>query len=392
MKKMLMVASVTSMIGQFNMSNIELLQSMGYEVQVACNFENQSVWTDENRIMFQDILKQQGIQSHQICFSRWIGNIKDHCKAFRQLLNLLRTEKFDFIHCHTPICGILSRLAAFITKTKVIYTAHGFHFYHGAPLRNWLLYFPFEWLCSWMTDVLITINKEDYKFARSHMHAKKVRYVPGTGIDLIKFSHLDVDKEEFRRRLGIPAKAKIILSVGELNKNKNHAVIIRALSELKDANLYYIICGQGKWKNYLENLAGRLGVSKQVKLLGFKNHINEICSASDLFVFPSYREGLPVALLEAMANGLPCIVSDIRGNRDLIHNEKNGFLVAPGNSSEFAIAITNIMSSISLQKHMIEESKKIIVKFSLDEIEKQMKEIYYSLDNDNGEKPAKNSL
>lgn len=380
MKKMLMVASVASMIGQFNLPNIKLLQSMGYEVQVACNFEDRTVWTDENKNMFQEILKQQGIQAHQICFSRRVSNIKDHCKAYRQLLNLLRTEKFDFIHCHTPICGSLSRLAAFRTKTKVIYTAHGFHFYHGAPLRNWLLYFPVEWISSWMTDVLITINKEDYKFARSYMHAKKVRYVPGTGIDLIKFKHLDVDKEDFHRRLGIPAEAKIILSVGELNKNKNHSVIIKALSELKDKNLYYIICGQGKWKSYLENLAGRLGVSSQVKLLGFQNHINEICSASDLFVFPSYREGLPVALMEAMANGLPCIVSDIRGNRDLVHNGKNGFLVAPGNSEEFAIAIKNTMSSISLQKHMIEESKKIIVKFSLDEVEKQMMEIYLSLD------------
>ena len=169
------------------------------------------------------------------------------------------------------------------------------------------------------TDVLITINKEDYQRAKKKFHAKEIKYVPGVGIDVEKIQSIQVDRQAKRKELGIAEDDFFLLSVGELNKNKNHEVVIQALAELKNSKIKYAICGQGPLKEYLEELAENLGVRKQFFLLGFRTDVIEICKSADVFVFPSKREGLSVALMEAMACGLPCVVSEIRGNVDLIN-------------------------------------------------------------------------
>lgn len=328
MKKFLMVATVPSMIGQFNMNNIQILIDMGYEVHVACNFNDRSIWTKERINLFKKQLSQLGVKGIQIEFARTPYSIIKLFKSYKKLHKIIKKQKYKGLHCHTPVAGVIARFAALGTKTKVIYTAHGFHFYKGAPLKNWILYYPIEKICSYMTDILITINKEDYAFAQRKMRAKKVEYIPGIGIDNKKFGRDSINmiqRKEFREKLGCKPNDIMLLSVGELSERKNHMIVIKALAKLKSSGIvkfkYYIV-GQGILKDAQEKLIKSLNLTDSVKLLGFRSDIKELLSAADLFVFPSLQEGLPVALMEAMASGLPVLCSRIRGNTDLIKNEE----------------------------------------------------------------------
>ena len=286
------------------------------------------------------------------------------------------------IHCHSPIGGLLTRIDANKYRkagTKVIYTAHGFHFYKGAPLKNWLLYFPVEWICSFFTDMLITINKEDFALAKKHMHVKHVTYIPGVGVDLKKFSSNTLTNEEkltIRRSLGIKDNEKMLLSVGELIPRKDHETAIRAIHKLNDKRIKYFICGQGALHDHLQTLINDLGLSDNVKLLGFRTDISELCCCADMFVFPSRQEGLPVALMEAMASGLPCVVSDIRGNTDLIDDGKGGFLCKPNDVDGFAQKIKMLLSDRDLSTSMSVYNTNKLKKYDISAINSQMKRIY----------------
>lgn len=316
MKKVLILASVASMIDQFNMPNIELLQSMGYEVHVACNFIDGNTCNREKINILKKELREKGILYFQIDFSRDWKDFKAYKKAYQQVNILLKENKYIFLHCHSPIGGVIGRIAAHKKKVRVIYTAHGFHFYKGASIKHWALFYPIERFLARWTDVLITINKEDYKRAKK-FHAKKVVYMPGVGVDLEKIEKVQVDKKEKRKELGIPEEAFVMVSVGELSVRKNHKVVIEALGSIQNKTIYYVICGQGVLKENLKKIAEEKGISDRIKLLGFRTDIIEIYKASDIFIFPSLQEGLPLALMEAMASGLPSLVSDIRGNCDL---------------------------------------------------------------------------
>lgn len=313
-----MTASVPSMIGQFNMNNIKILQELGYEVHVACNFRDTSIWTVARIKEFVKELKEKSISYFQIGFPRNPSDIKGIISSYRKLRSLVKKEHYDMIHCHTPVAGVLCRWVAYRQKIRLIYTAHGFHFYKGAPLKNWLIYYPVEWLCSWWTDTLITINKEDYMRAKKWMHAKQTVYVPGVGIDMDKFKPGTVDVERKRVELGLQDEDIMLLSVGELSSRKNHEIVIRAIHALGNPYIKYFICGKGKLKSYLMELIRDIGLEDQIKLLGYRTDISELCQAADLFVFPSHQEGMPVALMEAIACQVPVFCSKIRGNEDLV--------------------------------------------------------------------------
>lgn len=311
MKKVLFVASVKIHIISFHLPYLKWFKEQGYEVHVAANS------TDDVDIPNCDVF-------HNINFERFPFS-KSNLKAYGDLKEIILKNYFDIIHCHTPVASVLTRLAARTAKsTTVIYTAHGFHFYDGAPLLNWLIYYPVERFCAKFTDKLITINTEDYERANqwSLRNNGKVYYVPGVGVDFSKFNSNNIDVAKKKQELGISEDSEVILSVGELNENKNHEVVIRAIAEIKDQNFVYLIAGKGQLKDYLERLIAEKGLIGKVKLLGYRTDINELLKITDLFVFPSKREGLPVSLIEAMASSVNCIASDIRGNRDLLTENK----------------------------------------------------------------------
>ena len=320
MRKMLMVATVPSMIGQFNMNNIKILQESGYEVHIACDFTDRSVWNEERIMKFQNDIKENGVKGFQIDFSRSAIRINKHIHSYKQLLHLTKESNYTFIHCHTPIAGAIARLVCKKASIKCIYTAHGFHFYTGAPIKNWLFFYPIEKILSKYTDVLITLNHEDYQRALKKLKAKKVEYIPGIGINTEVYSVKKNDRIDYRRKLNLNKDEIMIMSIGELNKNKNHSIVLEAISKLNDKNIHYFIAGEGIEKEHLVQKAKQLSLENNFHLLGYRTDINELLHCTDIYVHPSFREGMPVSLMEAIASEVYCIASDIRGNKDLIKN------------------------------------------------------------------------
>lgn len=307
-------------------------------------------------------------------------NFCQNYKAYKQLVEFIKQEKIDYIHCNTPTGGILGRLAGKKCKVKkVIYQAHGFHFYKGAPKKNRLVYYPVEkWLAKY-TDALITINKEDFELASKKFRLRnngKVYYVAGVGIDTNQYLSDGKLRDEKRAELNIPLDAFVVISVGELNENKNNKVIISALEKLKNKNIHYILCGVGDKKEALKEMAESSGVSENVHFLGYRTDIKALYNASDCFVMPSYREGLSRSAMEAMASGLPCILSDIRGNRDLIENGSGGFLCKPDDVIGFSEAMLKLYGDCLLCEKMKEYNLKKIKDFDTSVVEKEIREIY----------------
>ncbi len=204
---------------------------------------------------------------------------------------------------------------------------------------NWLIYFPVEQWLSHYTDTLITINSEDYERAQKKLHAVNTVYLHGIGIDLNRWNR-ETDLEEaevLRQQLGISPEDIMLLSVGELNENKNHALVLKAMTQIKDSRLHYVIAGIGPQEMPLKNQAMESGLQNQLHLLGFRTDVQKLYEATDLFVLPSLREGLCVALMEAVACRTPVICGRIRGNVDLIHNTER--LFDPHKAEELATCI-----------------------------------------------------
>ncbi len=352
MKKMLMVATVPSMIGQFNMNNISILLNLGYEVHVACNWNDRSVWTQEKVDNLKNKLNDLKVKFYQIDFSRSIFDLKNHFESYKQILELTNKNKYNFIHCHTPTASVITRLVCKKSRIKCIYTAHGFHFYKGAPSINWMIFYPIEKYLSKYTDILITINKEDYNRAKNNFKMKAIEYIPGVGVDIQKFQLDDFDRDSYRKQLGLNKNDFMILSVGELNKNKNHEIIVRAVAKLKNTNIHYFIAGEGNLKYYLKKLAVELNVDKQVHLLGYRSDIVELNNCADIFAFPSIREGLGLAAIEAMAAGKPIITSNTRGINDYSKNGVTGFKYQYNDINGFANGINILLTDPSLIKQM----------------------------------------
>ena len=342
-----------------------MLVHEGNKVDIACNYSD---------LALDDLYKDLGCKYHQIDFSRSPLSL-DNVKAYSQLKKLIEKGKYDIVHCHTPNASVITRLVCRKIRKKnglkVFYTAHGFHFYKGAPKLNWLVYYPIEKICSYFTDKLITINREDYQLAKKKMKAKEVCYVPGVGIDLSNFKNIKVDRNAKRREIGVPENCFLLLSVGELNENKNHQIVIKALAKLNNPNVHYAIAGVGEKKEFLIELSKTLGVSEQVHLLGYRKDVAELNCSADVFCFPSIREGLSVSLMEAMVCGLPVICSRIRGNVDLI-NLNGGVLFSSDNVDECKQAIERILDSDNMGKY----NKVAIRKYSVDEVLARMKESY----------------
>lgn len=368
MKKVLYTSTVVKThIMQFYIAVFRLLKKNGCEVSVAARNDYEASY--ECSIPSID-------HYYDVPFSRWpirFSNIR----AYRMLKEIIAGEEYDIIHCHTPVAGVLTRLAAKSVKKKrprIIYTAHGFHFYKGAPFYYWLLYYPEEKLCAHLTDVLITINKEDYDFALRHLNPGKVEFVNGVGVDIRRFSECMADRSHVRKEMGIPEEAYVVVTVGELIRRKNYRIIIKIMPHLPE-EIHYVIVGSGQKEKELKKMAADSGVSDRIHFLGYRNDIPEIYKSSDLFVLPSRQEGLPVSLMEAMASGLPCVASRIRGCRDLI-DETKGVLCDPEKPEEWEAAILRMYRDKKVAGQLAERSRKSISEYDIHKIEERMKEIY----------------
>lgn len=364
--KILYVSTLSNTINAFMIPHIMLLFDQGHQVDIACNIDRE----------IRNNLKERGCEVFNIEFQRTPLSKRNY-HAYKKLKMLIKTGEYDLIHTHTPIASACVRLACKREKnTKVIYTAHGFHFHKGAPLKNWLIYYPIERYLSKYTDVLITINNEDYERAKRSFRAAKNSYIPGVGLDTKSFDNLKVDKLTKRKEIGVPEEAFLILSVGELNKNKNHETIIRAVAKLNNPNIHYVICGRGPLKSKLKELTRELGVDKQVTLLGFRKDVAHICQVADIFAFPSKREGLGMAALEAMASRLPIITSNVHGIVDYSIDGKTGFCNSPTDVDAFVTSIEKLFVDEDLRIRIGQYNKDYVNKFSLEIVTDKLASIY----------------
>ena len=369
MKKVLFVATlVKNHIAEFHLPYLKLFQDMGWQTAVAAknDYENPADCVIPHCDVFYDVPFERSPLK------------KGNLTAYRRVKRIIREGGYDIIHCHTPVGAAVARLAARKARkngSKVIYTAHGFHFYKGAPWLNWLVYFPVEWLLSPLTDVLITINREDYERAKRLLRAKKVVYIPGVGIDTARFRGNAEKGAALRRELGIPDEAAVLLSVGDLNKNKNHRAVLEALARMENRNLHYVVCGRGPLKEELETFAREKGLADRVRFMGYRDDIPAFYAMADVFVFPSFREGLSVSVMEAMASGLPIVCSRIRGNTDMVEDGVNGYLMEPGNPDSIAGALRRLEDGGKREEISRNNLKKAEI-YSLGVIAEQYRQLY----------------
>ena len=371
--KMLYILNVANRVNNFCMSSLIAAKKTGIEYHIAGNW---GYANDAERVADEE---KYGIHIYQIDFIRFPLDIRNY-KAYKQLKEIVNREKYDVIYCNTPTGGLLGRLAGKKCGVKkVIYQAHGFHFYKGAPKLNWMVYYPIEKWLAHHTDALITINQEDYELAKTKLKLRrngKVYYVPGVGIDTTQYALSAKAREEKRIELKLAENDVALISMGDLIERKNYDTAIRAIAEANNPALQYFICGKGPEEENLKALAVSLGVSEQIHFLGFRSDIKELLAAVDIFLFTTKQEGLPRSMMDAMASGLPCIASKVRGNTDLLEDGVGGYLCEVDNSTEYANAIKKLVEEPELRKQLGTANSKHILDFDISKISQKMEEIY----------------
>lgn len=394
MKKALLVTRVSGFIPQHEMNNVKILQEMGYEVHYATNLQVVVYGTDNRR------LEGTGIITHQVDFQKSPLS-RDVSRAYQQLRQLMLEESFDLVHCHMPLSAAITRMAAWKVRKQtgkqvpVLYTAHGLHFYTGAPLRNWI-YYPVERYLSRYTDRLILMNREDFERGRKFPIRGSVEYVPGIGIPLEGYqpvqlrqtvkgseNHRPVIEKLIGRELA--PETKILVTIGELSARKNHGLLMDMMKELKDMDLCLLIGGLGDQEAKLRKMILEKGLEGRVFLPGYVKDVKQVLQEADCYVFPSVQEGLPVAVMEAMAAGLPIVAAKIRGVIDLIEHGQGGYLVQGFDAADFAVKVRRLFTEKygqsavprKLRRYQMGEwNQKRISAFSREVVDQRMREIY----------------
>lgn len=370
MGKRILVTSTDLMMVQFLLPHIRNLAKNGYAVEIACS---------EVGGRMKEICEKIGdcVQKvHVVNLHRSPIN-PGNFKGFREMKQIVEQGHYNTIWTNEPVMGVVTRLAAKKVRkcgTKVLYMVHGFHFYDGAPKLNWMIYYPIEKMMASKADVICTVNREDYKRAKD-FNVKDVKYIHGIGINTARLTAGEIQKD-IRDELGLNADAFLVLSVGELNENKNQKVIIEAISLLKDKKIHYILCGKGNQLEQLKTLVEERKLNRNVHFLGYRTDVVDICSQADVYVMPSKREGLPVASLEAMYCGLPLVTSNIRGLSDVMKNGVSGYMCNPEDVNGFAKGIKKLKENPEMRKKMGEYNRETVKPYCIGEAKKEVLKLF----------------
>ncbi len=366
----ILITATNANVYHFLVPHIENFILHGHSVDLACtNLEGYDQLL-KNRIKKLNVnLIYVRLKRNPFKFSNIIG-IKD-------LKKIIDGKKYDVIWTNEPVMSIATRLAAIKARkkgTKVVYMAHGFHFFNGAPLVNWLVYYPIERFMSKFADSLITINKEDFERGKNFSF-KNVHYVHGVGLNTKKFREVSVNRGEKRAEIGVPLENMMLFSVGELGSRKNHEIVIDALGKIKERKLSYVICGEGVLEHHLKKKCEMYGILDNVKFLGYRRDVAELCKVADIYVFPSQREGLGIGALEGMASGLPLISSYVNGIRDYTENYKTGFTVKPHDVNGFIKAIKEMCDDKIFREKCGKYNMEIAKKFDICNTKKEISDV-----------------
>ena len=395
-RKVLIVTTVSGFLYQFEKNAVEIWKEKGASLHYASNFQIKAYEFEA------EFFEKNEIVCHPLTIEKSPYRIGRNMQALKELIRIIREEKIDIVHCHNPMGGVLGRLAAHLSgrEVHVIYTAHGFHFYKGAPLKNWLLYYPAEKFLAKCTNTLITINQEDKNIAET-FHLKKngqLAAIPGVGVDLKKYCPKQEQREAAREVLGVGSRELCLMTAALLDKNKNHRVIFKLLEQWRKEKdfpkLKYVICGAGPYESKLKREVKRRGLDGIVCFLGFRRDLPFLLQGVDLFLFPSKREGLGMAALEAMACAVPVAAAENRGTREYVRHGENGFLCDPGKTEGFRAAIEEIERKAK-QGNELSAMKEAAVRtasaFSAEQSKSKMEMIYKSIGKGSKEHESKES-
>ena len=371
MKKVLITATVQSHIAQFHRPLIDMLHKHNYEVHAAAR---------DNLAEKNGLKLDSPDRVYDIPFDRSPLSPRN-LKAYRKLKDLIDSSRYDIILCNTPMGGVLTRLAARKARkkgAKVFYTAHGFHFYKGAPIKNWLLYYPMEKYLARHTDKIITITEEDYLMAVRKLNAKVFR-IHGVGVDSSRYFPVsEEEKMSMRKEMGYTSGTFLILCTGELNRNKNQSTVIKAVAEVVKAgqNVKLLLAGNGPMEEELKKLARTLDIDKNVDFLGYRTDLDKYVKISDIVVSASFREGLGLNIVEAMLCGKPVLASVNRGHRELVKEGKTGFLIQLEDVQLFPQKINLLRNDISLRMSMGKAGIESAQTYMSDCVITELKELY----------------
>jgi glycosyltransferase EpsD len=375
MKKILLTATVQSHICQFHKPLVRMLREYGdCEIHVAAR----NNLAEKNGLALDFVDRVYDVPFERSPFS------PRNLTAYKELKRILAENEYDYIHCNTPVGGIVTRLAARKLRkkgTKVFYTAHGFHFYKGAPKKNWILYYPVErWLARY-TDKLITINREDYELAQKKFACDAVR-IHGVGVSAERYHPVSPEEAaRLKSQYGFGQSERLILCVGELLPNKNQNQIISAMPAILQAvpNARLLLAGNGPQKENLEALAASLGVSERVTFLGYCTVLEDYQRFTDVGVSCSFREGLPVNLIEAMLNRNPMVATVNRGHRELVAEGENGYLVQPGDTARMAEAVISILNDPREAERLGDRGYEMVQPYTVPVVQEELKRIYFDV-------------
>lgn len=366
-RRVLYVAVSQGHLAVFHRPYLRWLRERGYVVDIAAGASPGFAVPEADHV-------------HEIAFARSPFS-RRNWQAFRSLRQLIRDNRYTLVHCHTPVASALTRLAARFSKDRpfVMYTAHGFHFYPAAPLRNWLIWFPLEWALTRLTDVLVTINRWDYDAARRRLRARAARLIPGIGVDLQRFvPWSEALRTAKRDELGIPGEAFVILYIAEFIPRKNHAFLIRALDRIRTQvpTVRLMLAGDGPLQDEVRAECVRRGLADRVDLLGFRRDIPDLANAAHLAVSSSRHEGLPIGLAEVMACGVPIVVSEDRGHRELVVEGTTGHIFAQDDEECFVQHVVSLAKNPTRRKAMGSAAREHVQRFSLEAALPAMVQIY----------------
>lgn len=374
MKRVLYITTVSRTINAFLIPHIEKLIDEGYKVDCACAID----------LKVDDRILAKGCNIFDIPFSRNPLHPKN-IKAFRELRKIQEENNYDIVHVHTPVASFVGRLAfRKEEKLKILYTCHGFHFYKGSPIINWILFYPLEKLAAKWTDTLITINNEDYEVAskfklRNSGQAIKMN---GVGIEKEKYVIESFDRNKYRQFLNLNEDDFVILVLAELNKNKNHIQLIKAMNLLKDKypNIKALFAGSGPLEKEIKNQIKDNGLEDKISLIGWRNDVKELINSCDIVGLFSKREGLGKCILEAMICGKPVIATNTRGPRELIEENVNGFMFEVDDVQSTAKSIEKLYTKNNISQELEEKITKKANKYLLENVLNELNNIYEMTD------------
>ena len=371
--KVLLTATVQSHICQFHRPLVEVLHAHGCEVHVAAR-DNLA---EKNGLKLDFVDKV-----FDVPFARSPKSL-DNLRAYRLLKKIIDEGNYDVIHCNTPMGGIVTRLAAQKARrkgTKVIYTAHGFHFYRGAPKRNWLIFYPIEKFFAHLTDTLITITHEDFNLASGKFSCNVV-HMHGVGVDEKRYYPVGREEQlKLRAELGFTPDQRILLCIGELLPNKNQKMAIHVIKEIvsKYPDAVLLLAGNGPEKDNLEAEISICGMNANVKMLGYCTRLEKYQRITDVLLACSHREGLPLNIVEAMLTAVPVVVSQNRGHRELVQSGVNGFIVS--DEKEMAAKVLMLLQDDEIRVAICNKAKISADYYNFSNVKREIESIYFGME------------